>query len=257
MRLMKSLLACILVPACLLVSLALASGRDEDVASTSQPSTGHDESSPLLYLPSHPLVAPDAYPLRGTTAAPMQIDPIRDPSSSQPFHTLPAPASHPSGFEPHIVVMPPLDSAEVTQHELYHLWRSMRYKLDRLRINPSTLTMAQPMPEIQPIHLSLLRNTLQTQINLKKVIFVTPTMDHKARIFAMPIVNDRFKTVVLERLPSDKVAWAFVAIKGRERPAASWYAYALHDVMDREDVEEMLEDGKRVRALSDYLRPTV
>ncbi len=38
---------------------------------------------------------------------------------------------------------------------------------------------------------------------------------------------------MLERAPSDKVAWAFVAIKSGERPAASWYAYALHDVLDR------------------------
>ncbi len=76
--------------------------------------------------------------------------------------------------------------AVVPEQELYHLWRTMRYKLDRLRINPSTLRMAQPMPEIQPIHLSLLRNTLQKQIDLKRVIFVAPTVDHKARIFAMP-----------------------------------------------------------------------
>ncbi|KAF6767241.1 hypothetical protein PSEUBRA_003429 [Kalmanozyma brasiliensis GHG001] len=133
----------------------------------------------------------------------------------------------------------------------------MRYKLDRLRINPASLQITQPLPTVRPFHLDILRNQLQTQIHLKRILFVTPTADHKQRIFAVPILNESFQQVVLDGGKTQRIGFAFVAIREGVVPAANWCGYALLDMPDRAGFERILEQGKRVRALSDYLRPMV
>lgn len=213
-----------------------------------------------------PVQLPSVVPVSGESTAPVvdlspsspvRLDPlVQYASPSQARKGKSIALDIPSSSERPIVV-PPIRVTALPENELWHIWRTMRYKLDRLRINPATLQMAEPLPTVRLIHLDLLRNQLQTQVNLKRALFVTPTADHKERIFAVPILNDHFRDLVLDAEKTHKIGFAFVAIRGGPVPAASWCGYALLNMPDRAGFESILEQGKRVRALSDYLRPTV
>lgn len=174
------------------------------------------------------------------------------PSSSRHLRRLHS--SPRAGFQQPINVrLPVLHEAPLPQEEYWHIFRSFRYKLDRLRLNPATLKLSQPLKDVQRIHLDLLHTQLQLQIDSKQAVFITPTADHKARIIAIPIQSEHFKNTIVELHPSQKVAWAILSIKNHPQTVVTWLSYALLEVHDRETLEDVLKNGHRVRTLGNFL----
>lgn len=180
--------------------------------------------------------------------------PVDVPSSSLPSGRPPRPPAKAPTPDPS-VALPSLRESSVPREEYWHIWRDFRYKLDRLRVNPGSLKLSQPLEDVRHVHLEFLQRQLQLQTNAKRAIFLTPDLEHKDRIVAVPIQSQQFTSTVLELHPTDTVGWAILRVKPHPRPAIWWLSYALLQVPDRDVLENVLENGKRVRTLEHFLKP--
>lgn len=163
----------------------------------------------------------------------------------------PAQAQQVTAPEQHVVV-PALPAEEIRQEEEWHLERVLKTMLDRIRIYPHDLKMKMPRDDVQHIHLGLLQQQLQRQLNVKRVIPLGPTIGHNGRVFATPIPP--LRDLILQPLPGQEknVALAIFSIR-YPGPAMTWQRYALVPVQNQDVFNALLEGHKRVGTLKDFL----
>ena len=173
------------------------------------------------------------------------------PSTSAPVSTSPE-----IKIEPPSVLVPPfIDIPPIPNQEPWHMCRQFRYRLAQLDIDHRSLALLNHRADFIGDHRTVLRDQLQAQVGSKNALSLTPTMDHKGRIYAVPIYRDSVKEALIGSRSYDHVGWALVGIWQGAQPSIGWYGYALLDVRDRASMIRKLQSSGRVKALSDLLRP--
>ncbi|CBQ70081.1 conserved hypothetical Ustilaginaceae-specific protein [Sporisorium reilianum SRZ2] len=173
------------------------------------------------------------------------------PSSSRSGHIQMRPSRSPAPKQQ--IFVPPIEVEEIPDREEWHITRTLKYKLDRLRIPPGSLKMAFPQDDVRQIHLGLLQRQLQLQLKSKQVIPLGPTVNHDGRLFATPIQNQVLGATVIRMEPEQNVGWAIFSIRYRPNPTMTWQRYALLEVPNLGSFTGLLERHRRVGTLEDYL----
>lgn len=165
--------------------------------------------------------------------------------------------------------VPQLRGEEPSEKEEYHIWRTLRYKLDRLRVNPRSLVEVKPLPGVRSNHLDLLRKELKSQLDTNMVFFVAPAPDHRARIFASPVASESFRRTIFGIEPIvpgpesdvaglesvEKVVFAVFSVQPHPSPVVTWLTYYSLDVPYKWAFHRWIQGAKHVRTLRQYLHP--
>lgn len=227
-------------------------------------SGGHDHPSPLIDFaaldsPHHghdePVANSDGgLPLTDTTApaageATSSYGGIARPSESPPSPNYP-------DLEQLHTIVPTFGETAIPYKERWHLERMLKFRLSQAHIDFRTLRLVDPLEDTRHLHLRILQSQLQLQVNSKQAVFLGPTEDHQARIYAVPIHRDTVKEALIEKEKTGRVGWAFIAVRPGLRPEMTWLSYALLDVQSRRTFVENLMTSKNVKALKDILKLT-
>ncbi|SPO29931.1 uncharacterized protein UTRI_06224_B [Ustilago trichophora] len=181
-------------------------------------------------------------------ASPSQV-PAEIPVQKQPSPLQPSP-----DLEEPFVKVPELSEMAIDELELYHLRRTLQNRLMRAGIPPLSLTTEDVLEDVRHIHLELLREQLQRQIDIKHFVFLGPSLEPNVRFYAIPILRDRVKETLIERAATGRVGWAFVAVNLGKNPQMKWIRYGLLDVTGRKMFVKNLAAISNAHKLDDVLK---
>lgn len=184
----------------------------------------------------------------GDEASPSQVPP------AMPIERQPSPLQPSPNLEEPIVKVPELSEVAIDEVELYHLRRTLQNRLMRAGIPHFSLKTEDVLEDVRHIHLGILREQLQRQINIKHFVFLGPSLEPNVRFYAVPILRDSVKETLIERAATRWVGWAFVAVNLGRDPQIKWIRYGLLDVADREMFVRNLAAISNAHKLSDVLK---
>lgn len=156
-----------------------------------------------------------------------------------------------------LTMVPPFGETILPEKEFWHIERMLKVRLNQAHVDFTSLRLVPPLQDTRHVHLDMLRSQLQLQVNSKQAVYLTPTIDHRARIIAVPIHRDTLKMALVEREDTGRVGWAIVGVRPGRLPEMTWFAYALLDVPNRRIFVNSLINSRKVKALKDFLIPRV
>ncbi|SPO29275.1 uncharacterized protein UTRI_06224 [Ustilago trichophora] len=157
-------------------------------------------------------------------------------------------------LEEPLVRVPALGEMAVPEAELYHLKRTLQNRLLRAHIPYVSLKTKDVLEEVRHLHLSILQEQLQRQVDSKHTVFLGHSLDPRIRYYAIPIFRDSVKETLIERARTALVGWAFMAVDLIGEPRMRWIHYGLLEVKGRKAFAENLAKISNAHKLSDVLK---